>query len=367
QSRQRFLAPALGPLIYNASIIAGGVALAPRLHIAAFAWGALAGAVVGNVVLQYAVLRRLGLCYRPALALDHPGVRRVGGMMGAVTLSLALPQILVELNRAFGYGVSAGVASALTNTNRLMQAPLAMFGQALAVALLPTLSMHASRRDLACFRHTLSRSVRFVLFVTLPVSAMMMALSTPLVRMVFEHGQFSAADTALAAPILAAYCAAVPAWSVQAVVARACFAMGDNRTPVWAGFAVLVLFLVLSLVLRSALGGPGLALATSFCGVVISLLMARVLSRHVGGLGGTNILASLVKTIAASVPAAVGAALVGHALAGTAPTQPWLRGLYQCVAGGALGAGLFLGLAALLRVSEVEDVWRGVRARLRRG
>ncbi|HEX2999071.1 MAG TPA: murein biosynthesis integral membrane protein MurJ, partial [Armatimonadota bacterium] len=221
QSRQHFLIPALGPLIYNAAIIAGGIALAGQRGIAGFCWGALGGAVVGNVILQYAVLRRMGLSYRPVVDLRHPGVRRVGGMMAAVTLSLALPQILMNLNRFFGTQLGEGVISALMNTNRLMQAPLAMFGQSLAVAMLPTLSALAARNDTAAFRSTLSGSLRAILFATVPISALMLVLSPPLVRMVFEHGEFTAADTAVAAPILAAYCTAVAAWSVQAVVARA--------------------------------------------------------------------------------------------------------------------------------------------------
>lgn len=374
QSRQHFLAPAAGPLIYNAAIIVGGVALAGQRDIAGFAWGALGGAVVGNVLLQYAVLRRMGMTYRPLVDLSHPGVRRVGGMMAAVTLSLALPQILVELNRVFGARLSEGIVSALVNSNRLMQAPLAMFGQALAVALLPTLSAHAARQETAEFRETLSHSLRAILFTTVPISALMIALSAPLVRMVFEHGHFTAADTALAAPILAAYCTAVAPWSVQAVVARACFALGDNRTPVIAGLGVLGLFVLLNLALMGPFAGPGLAVASSLSGVAISLVMYAVLRRHLGGLNTRTIARSLGKTVAASAPMALLAWLSARWLEpvllapnGTAPVPAALAGLIQCVVGSAAGLTLFAALAVLLRIPEAGAVWQRLRRKLRRG
>ncbi|MBI3946308.1 MAG: murein biosynthesis integral membrane protein MurJ [Armatimonadetes bacterium] len=369
QSQQRFLVPALGPLIYNAAIIAGGVFLAPALGIAGFSWGALAGAVAGNVLLQYAVLRRMGLAYRPALHLRHPGVRRVAGMMGAVTLSLALPQILVELNRVFARGLAEGVISALVNTNRLMQAPLAMFGQALAVALLPTLAVHASRRDTAEFRETLNRALRAILFATVPVSALMIALSEPLVRLVFEHGRFTASDTAVAAPILAVYATAVAAWSVQAVVARACFALGDNRTPVLAGLAVFGIFVLLNLAFVAPFGGPGLAAATSLSGLAIALAMTEVLRRHLGGIGGRELVVSVGKLLLASVPMAL-AAWAAAGAAGSAPgigggaLPPVAVGFLQCVVGSAAGGVVFVGMALLLRLPEAGAAWARLRKRV---
>ncbi len=369
QSRQRFLAPAAGPLIYNAAIIVGGLALAPRLGIAGFSWGALTGAVIGNVFLQYLVLRRVGMRYRPMLALGHPGVRRVAGMMGAVTLSLALPQILVELNRFFGFQISQGVASALVNANRLMQAPLAMFGQSLAVALLPTLAAQAALRDTVQFRETLSRSLRAVLFATIPVSLLMMALSRPIIRMVFEHGSFTAADTAVAAPILAVYATAVAAWSVQAVVARACFALGDNRTPVRAGLAVTALFVALNAWWKGPLGGPGLAAATSVCGLVIAAMMTAVLRRHLNGIGGRAVLRTAATSTLAALPMAGvawgGARLVGaSALATTLP--PALFGLAQCTVGAAAGLAVFAVAAYLLRIPEAGAAWARLSRKLRR-
>lgn len=369
QSRQHFVAPAAGPLVYNAAVIAGGIALAGRHDISGFSWGALVGAVIGNVFLQIAVLRRMGVRYRPSWNLGHPGVRRVGGMMAAVTLSLALPQILMSINRMFGTQLSFGVVSALQYTNRLMQAPLGMFGQALAVALLPTLAAHAALNDIGEFRETLSQSLRAILFVTVPLSVLMIALSTPIVRMVFQHGVYTAQDTAVAAPILAVYCTALAAWSVQAIVARACFALGDNRTPVLAGLGVTVLFVVLNLALVRPLGGNGLAAATSLSGLAIAAVMAEVLRRQLGGLGGREIVGTLGKTLLASAPMAAGAWAVAHVIERRADAfvaaghhlPAAAAGLAECAAGSAVGMALFAGMALLLRMPEAGVVWQRIR------
>jgi putative peptidoglycan lipid II flippase len=371
QARHRFLMPALGPVIYNVGIILGGLLLGRSLGIAAFSWGALAGALVGNLLLQVWAVRAIGARFRPSLDLSFPGVKRAGKLVLPVICGVSLPQVTAIVNGIFVADI-ASARSILENSNRLMQLPLGIFGQAIGIAVLPTLSQQAAQSDLPRFRATLAHGVRLSLFLTVPASALMMVLAGPLIAMVFQRGHFTAADTANAVPALVFYSLGVAAWSAQSVVARAFYARNDTWTPVLAGTGVtLLLFVPLNIVLRplfDVAGTPlltrGPALAASIASTANVLLLLWFAHRRFGGIHGREILGSLVRTMAGSLLLAAGAwgaaALVARVLP---PGQA--RSAAQLLGGGLAGTGLFLLTTRLLGSEELREVGTLVRRRRR--
>jgi putative peptidoglycan lipid II flippase len=231
QAKKRFLMPAFGPVIYNVGIIAGGLLLAPTIGIMGFSWGALVGAVVGNLILQIWAIRGIGVRFKPSLDLSFPGVKRAGKLVLPVIFGVSLPQATAIVNGMFVANV-ASAKSILEFTNRLMQLPLGIFGQAIGIAVLPTLSQQAAQDDMPAFRETLNHGIRLALFLTAPTSILLIVLAQPLITMVYQRGSFTAADTASAVPALVLYSLGVWAWSAQAVVARAFYARNDTWTPV---------------------------------------------------------------------------------------------------------------------------------------
>src|SRR5205085_2437718 len=162
---------------------------------------------------------------------------------------VSLPQATAIVNGMF-VAQMASAKSILEYTNRLMQLPLGIFGQAIGIAVLPTLSQQAAQDDMPAFRRTLNYGVRLALFLTVPTSILLIVLARPLIAMVYQHKNFLPSDTDSAVPALTFYALGVAAWSAQAVVARAFYARNDTWTPVLAGtFVTFCIFIPLNFIL----------------------------------------------------------------------------------------------------------------------
>jgi putative peptidoglycan lipid II flippase len=369
QARHRFLMPALGPVIYNVGIILAGLLFGRSLGIAAYSWGALGGALAGNLLLQVWAVRAMGARFRPSLDLGFPGVKRVGKLVLPVICGVSLPQVTAIVNGIFVADIESA-RSILENTNRLMQLPLGIFGQAIGIAVLPTLSQQAAQADLPRFRATLAHGVRLSLFLTVPASALMMVLAHPLITMVFQRGRFTAADTANAVPALVFFSLGVAAWSAQSVVARAFYARNDTWTPVLAGTGVtLLLFVPLNFLFRPLFNVPetplltrGPALAASIASTANVILLLWFAHRRFGGIHGREILGSLARTMIASLVLAAGAWGTAMGAAHALPAGH-ARAAAQLLGGGLVGLGLFLLTTRLLGSEELKQVGTLLRRR----
>ncbi len=282
-ARKHFLAPALGPNIYNIGIILGGLVLALWLGVAGLAWGALLGAFVGSVLLPLLVMRRLGSAFRLEFNLRHEGAREVFRLMLPVMFGLSLPGIYMLILRVFASWLPAGAISALDNANRQMQAPLGIVGQGIALAIFPALTSLAARGEWGALRLTLRQGLRLVWFLTAPATVLLIVLAEDISRVLLQYGKFTAADTQLVASALQAFALGLFAWSGQALIARGFFALRDSLTPVLIGSAVTALFVPLCMLLMRVMdwGHVGLALATSIAATAQMVWMFQILNRRV--------------------------------------------------------------------------------------
>jgi putative peptidoglycan lipid II flippase len=405
QARRLFFWPAVGPVIYNLGIIVGGLLFSRWLGIAAFSWGALGGAVIGNLLLQIWAIRGIHPRFRPSLELSFPGVRRAGQLVLPVIFGVSLPQATQLVNGMFVAKVT-GAKSILEYTNKLMQLPLGIFGQAIGIAVLPTLSAQAAKEDMPAFRETLNHGVRLALFLSVPTSILMMVLARPLIAVVYQRGAFGVQETLNAIPALVLFSLGVSAWSAQSVLARAFYARKDTWTPVLAGtFVTFCVFVPLSFILTPLLHVPatplltrGPALATSIAATANALLLLYFAGKRFGGVNARRILVSLARIAAASGPMAAVAYGCYHGvnrLLEQSGIIGWVTGVVVDIASrsdpdarehlaayeqtvarfgdagalvmaGLLGLGAYGVVCLALRSEEVRDVVGMVRRRRRR-
>lgn len=238
-THRRFLIPTLGPIIYNAGIIAGGVLgqLSGPARPEAFLFGGVAGALVGSFGLQWWGARRLGLRFvRPV-----PGDPAVREYL-ALAVPLMVGQTVIALDeqwpRAFGQFGPDGTTAGLQYARRLMMLPVGVIAQAAGVAAYPFLAALAARGDTAGLRRTVDRSMRMALVVAVPVTLVVVVLAPVWVRLALQWGAFTASDTAVVASLLAVYATATPFWVAHQVVTRAFYATRRMWVPVIVGTAV---------------------------------------------------------------------------------------------------------------------------------
>jgi putative peptidoglycan lipid II flippase len=359
-ARQHFLLPALAPSIYNLGIIAGALLAPLGFGVRALAWGAVAGSA-GHLLIQLPGLRQQAARYSPGLTVRDRGVRQVLRLMGPRVLGLSFSQInnlLVPVLTPSLFAVAA-----LDYAWRIVLMPHGILGQALGIAAFPTFATLAAQRDLPQMRRILADTLRLILFLALPATALLMALSTPLVALAFERGRFGASDTVLVAWALLWYAPGLVALAALEVVSRAFYALEDTVTPVLAGAVQLALMVVLALLfsrwLFPLLGWNetgGLALGISLSNLLETGVLLWLLRQRLQGVEGRNLWSGLWRMSTAAL-------LMGLAAAGAARASE--SALWQSLLGTAAGGVVYLLAARLLAVEELAQLWGYARRRLR--
>jgi putative peptidoglycan lipid II flippase len=356
-ARGFFGTQALAPLIYNAGIIAGGGAFGATLGPEGFAWGALAGAAIGPFLVPlWDVRRRRDIALSVRLAPFEREFLRYLVIAAPLMLGVSLLTVDEWYDKWFGALISAGVVAQLGLARKLMQLPVAVVGQAIATAALPTLSKLWAEGRKPELDRVVQTTLQASLGLSLLAAAGSWALAEPLVTLVYQRGAFSAEDTVRVALLLQIFSLAVPAWIVQQIAVRPFFARKDTWRPMLIGSAVALAAIPLYLALGKRFGAPGIA-AAGVIGMTTNALVTLAFARR---LHGAPLLGAL----------GVGA-LRGLAIAAFAGVSARMAALTVAEAHGAvvqlaLGGGVFLVLVAIALPLFGDAETRSALARLTR-
>ncbi|MCU0559865.1 MAG: murein biosynthesis integral membrane protein MurJ [Desulfobacterales bacterium] len=290
----RFLLPALAPLIYNLGIILGGLLLGPWLGMEGFAWGVLAGALVGNLGLQIGGARRVGMRLRLAWGWRHPEVQEYLRLTLPLVVGLSMAFSTEFLFRFFGSYLPAGGIAVLNFSLRVMLILVGVFGQAVGTASFPFMARLAEAGDIAELNRLLNRTLRYLALV-IPVSGLLMVLSTEVVRILFERGRFEPAATSLTAEALSCFLVGAVAFSANTVVVRGFYATRNTLTPAVFGTLAVLAGLPLYLAGLALMGVPGIALAVSVTGVLQAVVLYVIWNRRSGNQGQGEVLRFYLK------------------------------------------------------------------------
>jgi putative peptidoglycan lipid II flippase len=302
-SHRLFLFPAMGPLLYNVFIIFGGVIGGHRRGIAALAYGALAGSLVGPFLASVIGAAKIGTGYKPSFDVTNPAFREW------VKLSLPL-MVGVSLVTADDwilrhYAASGiGDIARLNYAKRLFAVPIAVLGQATGQASLPFFARLFNEKRLQEFAATVNDSVYRVSAASFLTTGWMMAAALPLIDLVYRRGRFLFSDTQTTAIYFFWFALSLALWAAQGLYARAFYAAGDTLTPMVAVTVITASSLPIYSLLFRLYGVVGLAWASDI-GIGANLV-ALVLLLHwrklvpIGGLRWDE----LVKSAGTAVVAA---------------------------------------------------------------
>ncbi|MCB0824572.1 MAG: murein biosynthesis integral membrane protein MurJ [Armatimonadetes bacterium] len=304
-ARQVFTVPGLGPNIYNIGIIIGALVISAFVtpSIAGLSWGALVGAFLGNIVVPLYAMKKLGARFKFTLDTKHEGVRKVFRLMAPVVLGLSLPGVFGMIMQYFATYYPDGVNSAYDLGNKLMQAPLGVFGQAMAIAAFPALSQFFAQGKMDMFQSQLSKTIRTVIFLALPISAIFFAIPNEIIAGLMQFGKFDAEDTLRTAPVLQAFAIGITGWCLQPVIMRAFFSVQKPVPPI-----------VIGTIMTGVFGGTAwlTVIATKqsnyvwlpYMGSVAALVLAGALMIYVQKIVGKIDLAGIWQTLGKGVVAA---------------------------------------------------------------
>jgi putative peptidoglycan lipid II flippase len=369
-SLRHFFVPALSPAMFNVVTIICALTVVPLMPrvglapIAGIAIGTVLGAIA-QVAVQWPVLRGEGFRFAAVIDWSNPALRRVLVLMGPGTIGLAATQVNVFVNTLLATSQGTGAVSWLNYAFRLMYLPIGLFGVSIATAVLPAVSRHAAEHDDRSVRDTISEGLSLMMALNVPATVGLMALSVPIIRLIFERRAFTAVDTAATSAALQYYAVGLLGYSVVRIVSPTFYALGQNRTPVIVSVATVAVNAVVSIALVRTLGYRGLALVTSVAALFNATLLLVLLHRRLHGLNDARLLGSLIRTAAAAALMGGAAVAVDRILTASLPGEAIILQIVRL--GSAIASGLVVLAAAawLLRIREFTRAVASVTRRLR--
>ncbi|MGD1992369.1 MAG: murein biosynthesis integral membrane protein MurJ [Anaerolineae bacterium] len=350
---KRFVFPAFTAAIFNAALVAVALVMGRRWGVHSMAIGLVAGAIL-QVALQLPGLRDSRL--RLKLTLRHPALRRIGRLYLPILIGLVVDNLLsVILSYHLASRLNDSAISWMEYAAQIIQFPLGLVAVAISLATLPTLSRQASAREVGPFRQTLAQGMRLVLVLVIPATVGLFVLATPLVALVFEHGDFTTSDTAAVSEALRYHLLGLIFAAVDQLLIFAFYARKDTLTPALVGVGATVFYAAATLLLAGLglLNLPLLILMNSLKWAAHALTMLLLTRRRLGELGDQAIWATLLNASLAS--AVMGGAVWGtiRLVTGVAPAGVVGEMLVVAVAGG-VGALIYIVLALILRIEEIH-------------
>lgn len=363
-SYDRFGAFAISPLFWNLTIILVLVVLEPLFEgedrIYAYAIGILVGTAVQLAIPAWD-LRNTPFKFKWSFDWRNPNLRRVLLLMLPVTISLGLINFNLLINTFFGSLVSNEAPAAIDKAFRIYQLPQGVFSVAVATVLFPTLARFANRGALDDLRATLANGMRLILFVLVPAAAAILVLSDPIIRLVFERGEFNSQDTALTATALFWFAFSLPTNGLFLLLTRTFFGLQRPWIPT-AIAAVNLAVTALGALALYHLGVGGIVAATALATAISVLAQGFVLRRLLGGLELGRLLDAAIRISVASLVLA-GVSFGIWDLLDAELGRGLIAQIVSLCLGLGVGAAAYLLVAWLFRIRELEQIVRLLRRR----
>lgn len=362
-----FTVPALAPLLWNGVIIVSLVALHGTFEgdnrIYAYAVGVLVGTIL-QLAIALPVLRRIEFKFVADFDWRSPLVRRVFALMLPVTIALGIINFDLLINSVIGGKISKQTPTAIDAAFRVYMLPQGMFSVAVATVLFPTLSRLAARRDFDGLRATMSTGLRQIFLFLVPAAVFSAVLAGPIVRLVYQRGNFTADSTDTVAVALFWFSFSLPFAGANLLLTRTFFSLQRPWLPTALAGGNLLINAVVSLALYKPFGIAGVVIGTAVASLGMTLGQYVVLRGLLGGdLEGPKTLAVIARIAAASALTGALAWFVHTGLQRLLGTS--FAAELVAVGGASVVALVVYTVATLaLRVEEAEQIERFVMSKV---
>ncbi|MBU0979004.1 murein biosynthesis integral membrane protein MurJ [Patescibacteria group bacterium] len=281
QSFQRFIFPALAPILYNLGIVIGVYLLSGHFGIYAAGMGVILGACL-HMLIQWPLIHKLGFRFKPNFNLQIPGVKKLFKLMPPRVLTYGLTEIQ---NLALGFfATSIGNLSffVVRLALRLMAIPIRLFGVPISQASLAFLSEESGGDQHKRFVQLLLKSIHQITFFALPTSVLLLVLRIPVVRLVFGTHNLPWKTTLSIGRVLAILAISITAQAMVQLLVRAFHALKNTTTPLILTTITMAVYLGLACLFVFTWSGGilGIGLATSMAALVELVLFLVALNYH---------------------------------------------------------------------------------------
>lgn len=358
QAQQRFLIPALSPIVYNLGIILGIVLLGPAIGLYAAAAGVVIGAFL-HLLLQLPLAIKLGFRYKPIIRFRHSGVREMGKLMMPRTLATSVDEIesfvVAFLATAIPYNGSYVI---VTLAGQLMKAPVRIFGVPIGQASLPFLSKEIAQNSYKEFKQTFISSFHQIMYLVLPAAVLLLVLRIPLVRILFGAKDFPWQSTLLTGRMVAIMSLAIVAHAGIQLINRAFYALHNTKTPLFAATISLLCSSSIAWVLVHyyQLGVVGIAIGITVGPLVQMLVLLIALSQKLEGFDLLELVGPILKMIFAAILMGIFLWIPMRFFDHILDTTRTINLVMLTLAASAMGGLVYLWLSDLLAIKQQQAV-----------
>lgn len=352
-SFKKFLIYSLAPIFYNIGIIIGAVFFVDFFGPIGLAWGVALGSFM-HMIIQYPALKSSGFHFNfnAIYAIKNPEVKKVLKLMIPRTLTIAVSQINFTIITIFASTLTAGSLAVFNLANNIQSAPLGLFGVSFAIAIFPTLSAYAAKKQTQDFVDAFSKTLRQILFFVIPISIFIFVLRAQIVRVVLGSGKFNWDDTILTFQTLGLLIISLFAQSMLPLLTRTFYALQNTKIPLFIAIISEGINLVLAIMLMNNFGVFGLALAFSVSSIINMFLLAFFLRKYLHNIDGKNIINSFLKITLASFLGGI-FAQTGKIIVGTqGEIDTFIAVFIQLFVASFLGISAFCVASYFLKIKE---------------
>ena len=358
-----FFAPSFSPCVFNLVLITAIFFVDNSIAGVKKLMSAVIIAGIFQILIQLPSMFRNGFKLRPfdfqKNIFAHPGVKRIGRLLGPRIIGAAVYQLNILVDTIFAslsFLVGPGAIAAIYYAARLIQFPLGVFGHSISNAALPTLSELASKKEMDKFAQTVEFSLTNILFVIIPASLGLIILSRSIIRTIFERGEFNQYSTMITSAALAFYAIGLAAYAANKFLTLCFNSLQNTITPVKVNALAVAMNIVFNIlfvvVLKTKIAG--LAFASSLSAIIASFIMYRALHRVVIQINSRKIMAQVVKMLLSGACMSVATLLIWHKF--TQYIQPVL-GLAITICSGAAAYALS---SFLFRIDQSRDLFKWI-------
>jgi len=349
-----FLVPAFSPCLLNIAVIVS--ALIASRSAAEPVFVIAGGVLVGGVLQLAAQIRPLaatGMRLRLPKTLRHPGAAKIGRLLVPRMIGSGVYQLTVLIDTfcaSMAMIVGQGGISAIYYANRIIQFPMGVFSIAMASAVLPSLSGLAHKNDTRAIKKMVVFSLENIFFIMCPTTVMLLLFAEPVIRILFQRGEFDAYSTGITAQALTFYAVGLFSFGGIKILVTAFHALQDTKTPVIVAAACLVINAALNVILMFPLKVGGIALASAIAGTLDFLVLFYIMNKRLGPMN-SGLFGYFVKVAAAGVVTGVCSYFAwGRIASANGFISLFLIGIFSAAVYGAAGLAL--------KVDQARRIWQ---------
>lgn len=365
QVKENFVIPGLMSVPYNMLIIIS-IFLSVTINPNLLPWGTLIGLSL-QFIFQYPFARKKGFKYRPYINLKDEYLKRMLWLIGPVLIGVAVTQVNSIVDRTIASTLVEGSISALNYATKLNQFVMGMFIVSISSVIYPMLSKLSTENNKKKFKESIVTAINVVTLIIIPISVGAIILAEPIVKLLFQRGEFDARATQMTAIALIFYSIGMLGFGLRDILGKIFYSLQDTKTPMINGIIAMVLNIVLNLafVKYTNMGLGGLAFATSISSLVTIALLSVSLRRKIGAFGGKKVISVLIKSIIAALLMALVTKFTYNVIDAFL-SAGFIQDAIKLAISVGLGAIVYAVSIIVLRVDEVKLIFKMINKKVKR-